>query len=66
MVNERNNTRQEDVPEEQKVHGVGCTCNNDCDNDSCACKSGKVCQCRSNTDDDVRELVSPSRILFWV
>ena len=22
MVNERNNTRQEDVPEEQKVHGV--------------------------------------------
>ena len=54
MLNERNNTRQEDVPEEQKVYGVGCTCDNGCDNDSCACKSGKVCQCRSNTNDDVR------------
>lgn len=66
IINERINTRQGYISKEQAVYGMDCSCDNGCDNDGCACKSGKVCQCGSNTDDDVWKPVSTGRILFWV
>ena len=47
------NTRQSNVSKEQKVHGMGCTCNDDGSDCGCDCESREVCKCRSNPNDDV-------------
>ena len=47
------NTGQSNVPKEQKVHGMGCTCNDDGSDCGCDCESREVCKCRSNPNDDV-------------